>query len=128
MTISFCWYQDICLCDLGHLWKWRLSEAFVLHNTHFVCRWKSTLSKEIKYTRQESDTGPLIFLQYSIRITENIFYSPIYYLNHTCIRIDHVVLWLYTYKGHFFLQRNDTTWSLFVWSTNLFKAFTYSKD
>ena len=25
------WYQDICPCDLDHLWNWPLSGAFVFH-------------------------------------------------------------------------------------------------
>ena len=31
MTRSFYWYQDICPCDLDHLWNWPLSGAFVFH-------------------------------------------------------------------------------------------------
>ena len=25
------WYQDICPCDLGHIWNWTLLGAFVFH-------------------------------------------------------------------------------------------------
>ena len=31
VTRSFYWYQNICPCDLGHLWNWPLSRAFVFH-------------------------------------------------------------------------------------------------
>ena len=31
VTRSSYWYQDICPCDLGHLWKLTLSGAFVFH-------------------------------------------------------------------------------------------------
>ena len=31
MTRSFYWYQNICPCDLSHLWNWPLLEAFVYH-------------------------------------------------------------------------------------------------
>ena len=31
MTRSSYWYQDICSCDLDHLWNWPLSGAFVFH-------------------------------------------------------------------------------------------------
>ena len=30
-TRSFYLYQNICPCDLGHLWNWPLSGAFVFH-------------------------------------------------------------------------------------------------
>ena len=31
VTRSSYWYQDICPCDLDHLWNWPLSGAFVFH-------------------------------------------------------------------------------------------------
>ena len=36
VTISFYWYQYICPCDLGHLWNWLLSRAFVFHKHSFL--------------------------------------------------------------------------------------------
>ena len=72
----------------------------------FVCRRKPTLSKEINTLIIKTHCP-----SHLIRITENIFYFPIYQFNHTCIRIDHDVLWLYTYEEHF-LQRNDSSWSI----------------
>ena len=31
VTRSFYWYQNICPCDLGHLWNWQLLVAFMFH-------------------------------------------------------------------------------------------------
>ena len=31
VTRSYYWYSYICPCDLGHLWNWPLSGAFVFH-------------------------------------------------------------------------------------------------
>ena len=31
VTRSSYWYQDFCPCDLGHLWNWPLSGAYVFH-------------------------------------------------------------------------------------------------
>ena len=40
VTKSFCWYQNICPCDLGNLWNWPLSGAFVFHkHILFKVKW-----------------------------------------------------------------------------------------
>ena len=37
MARSFYWYQDICPCDLGHLWNWPVSGAYEFHKHILLC-------------------------------------------------------------------------------------------
>ena len=37
VTQSSYWYQNICPCDLGLLWNWPLSGAFVFHKNASLC-------------------------------------------------------------------------------------------
>ena len=36
MARSSYWFQDICPCDLGHIWNWPLSGGIFVSQTHFV--------------------------------------------------------------------------------------------
>lgn len=36
MTRSFCWYQNICSCDIDHLWNWIMEGGFSVSQTHLV--------------------------------------------------------------------------------------------
>ena len=51
VTRSFYWYQNICPCDLGHLWNWQLLVAFMFHK-HIFLFWKFIVCKCHTYDKE----------------------------------------------------------------------------
>ena len=54
MTRSSYWYQDICPCDLDHLWNWQLSGAFVFHK-HILFDYQVDIGMHDFYHAKDSE-------------------------------------------------------------------------
>ena len=54
MTRSSYWYQDICPCDLDHLWNWPLLGAFVFHK-HILFDYQVDIGTHDFYHAKDSE-------------------------------------------------------------------------